>query len=79
MWRVIGTWTDDTDSSTETEDLIANTPSGISDHELGFSSSVSVTSEDIAQQIKAVSDLLTQQLAHLCELMLELRNEQMSR
>ena len=74
MWRAIGTWTDGTDSSTETEDLISITPSGTSDHELGISSSVCVTSEDF----KAVTDLLMQQLAHLCELMRELRNEQMS-
>ena len=43
------------------------------------SSSVSVTSEEVVRQIKALTDPLTQQLAHLCELMQELRNEQAHR
>ena len=38
------------------------------------SSSVSVTSEEVARQIEAETDSLTQQLAHLCVLMDELRN-----
>ena len=43
------------------------------------SSSVSVTSEEVARQIKAATDPLTQQLAHLYESMQELKNEQAHR
>ena len=41
--------------------------------------SVSVTSEEVVRQIRAVTDPLSQQLAHLCELMREHRNEQANR
>ena len=59
--------------------MIENTPRRMSDHEVEASPSVSVTSEEVAWQVKAVTDPLTQQLAHLCELMQELRNEQAHR
>ena len=45
--------------------LLANTPSRMSDHEAEISSSVSVTSGEVAREIRAVTDPLTQQLAHL--------------
>ena len=51
----------------------------MSDPENETSSSVSVTSEEVARQIKTVRDPLTQQLAHLCELVKELRNEKAHR
>ena len=51
----------------------------MSDPETETSPSVSVTSDEVARQIKAVVDPLTQQLAHLCELMQEVRNEQAPR
>ena len=41
--------------------------------------STSVTSEEVARQIKAETDPLTQQLAHLCELMQEIDNVQARR
>ena len=68
-----------TQNSTETESLIAHTPGRMSDHEFGNSSSVSVMSEEVARHIRAVTDPLTPQSAHLCELMQELRNEQGNR
>ena len=37
----------------------------MSDHEVEKSSSVSVTSEEVAWRIRAITDPLTQQLAHL--------------
>ena len=43
------------------------------------SASVSVTSGEFASQIRAVTDPLSQQLAHLRELLRELKNEQMNR
>ena len=51
----------------------------MSDIENETSTSESVASEDVAPQIRAVTDPLTQQLAHLCELMKELRDEQAHR
>ena len=51
----------------------------MTDHELETSPSVSVTSEEVARQIKAVTNPLSQQLAYLCEIMRELRNEQVNR
>ena len=51
----------------------------MSDLKAETSPSVSVTSEGVARQIKAVTDPLTQQLAHLCELRQKLRNEQAHR
>ena len=66
--------TDEFDSNAETEILIENTPRRMSDHKIETSRSVSVT-----RQIKAATDPLTQQLAHLFQLMQELRNEQAHR
>ena len=43
------------------------------------SSPASVTSGEVARPIKAVTNPFTPQLAHLCELMQELRNEQAHR
>ena len=57
MKKTIGTETDDIDGGTETETLTANTPSRMSDHESENSSSVSVTSEEVAWQIRSVIDL----------------------
>ena len=76
MKRAIGTETDDIESSTETESLLINTPGKMSDDEIENSWSVSVTSEEVAWLIRAVTHPLTQQLAHFCELMRELKNEQ---
>ena len=73
MKRIITVETDYKDSSTATENLIENTSRKMSDHEIVTSPSVSVTSEDVARQIRAVFDSLLQQLAHLCDLMRELR------
>ena len=56
-----------------------NTPKSMSDHEVETSPSVSVTSEEVARQIEAVLDPISQQLAHLSELMQELRIEQAHR
>ena len=66
--------TKENDSSTETESLLAHTPRRMSDPEIETSSSEAVTSEDVERQIRAVTDPLTQQLGHLCELMKELRD-----
>ena len=79
MKRAVAVEIDETDSSTETESLIKNTPRKLSDHKVETSPSVSVTSEKFVCQIKAVTDSLTQQLAHLCELIQELRNEKTHR
>ena len=79
MKRTIGVETDDIDSTTEIERLTENTLRRISNHKIETSPSVSVTSEEVARQIKAVTRPLSQQLAHLYELMRELRNEQMNK
>ena len=79
MKRTVAVETEDIDSSTETESWIEHTPRRMSDHEIETSSSVFVTSEEVARQIKAVTDPLSQQVAHLCELLRELRNEQVNR
>ena len=71
--------TEETGSSTETESLPEHTPRRMSDPEKKILSSVSVTSQEVGRQIKAVIGPLTQQLTHLCELMQELRNEQAHR
>ena len=68
MKRTMGVEKNDTESNIETESLIRSPPGGITDHEVENSSSVSVISEVVARQIRAVVDLLTQKLAHLCEL-----------
>ena len=46
----------------------------MTDYEIETSPSEAVTSEDVKRQIRTVTDPLTQQLAHLCELMKELRD-----
>ena len=79
MKKTLGVETEDIDSGTETESLIDNTRRRMSDHKLDTSRSVSITSEEVARQIKAVTDPLLQQLAHICELMRELKNEQLNR
>ena len=56
MKRTIGIETDNLESSTEIENLTAITPSRISDHESENFSSVSVASEEVARQFKAVID-----------------------
>ena len=51
----------------------------MSDPEIETSSSEALTPEDVERQIRPVKDPLTQQLAHLCELMKELRDAQAHR
>ena len=51
----------------------------MSDHETENSPATSVTSEEVGRQIKTVTDPFTEQMAHLSELMLELREEQANR
>ena len=80
MKRYVAVETEETDSSTETESLTENTPRRMSYHKIETSSSASVRSEEVARQIKAVTDPLTQQLAHhLYELLQELGNQQAHR
>ena len=75
MNRSVAVESEERDSNPETEGLIENTLRRMSDHEVGISPSASLTSEENARQITVVTDPLTQQLAHLCELLEELRNE----
>ena len=77
--KTIAIGTGDLYSSTGTENSIELTPRRMSDHGLEASPSVSVTSEEIAGEIQAVAVPLSQQLAHLCDLMRELRKEQVNR
>ena len=52
----------------------------MSDHEAAEKSPrVSVTSDEVAQQIRAVIDPPTRQFVHFCELMRELKNERANR
>ena len=60
MERTVSDQTDEIDSITETESLIENTLRSMSDHEVETSPSVSVTPEEVARQIKAVTDPLSQ-------------------
>ena len=69
----------DKEIGTETESLIATTPRKMWDHDVDNARSVSVMFTEVAKQIRLVTDPLTQQLAHLCELMRELKNEQANR
>ena len=69
MKRALAVEIEENDSSIETESLLARTPRRMSDPEIETSPSEAVTSEDVERQIRAVTDPLTQQLAHLCELM----------
>ena len=61
MRRSVAADTEGTDSSGETEKILPHTPRRLSDPEIEASSSESVTSEDIGRQIRAVTDLITQQ------------------
>ena len=79
MERTVTVEINEIDSSTEKESLIGNTPRRITDHKIGASPSVSVTFEEVASQIEAVADPVTQQTTHPCELFQELRNEQAHR
>ena len=79
MKKFIGTETDDIENSTETESLIANAPSRMSNHKTENFSSVSVAPEEVAPLIKAVTDPLTQQLTHLFEFIRELNIKQANR
>ena len=71
--------TSDTEKSTETENLTASTSGRMSNHEVDISSSASVTSKEVVNQIRAIPDPVTKQLAQLCEETLELKNEQAGR
>ena len=66
-------------NKTQSKVLRANTTSRLSDHVVGNSPSVSVTSVVVARKIKAVSDPLTQQFAQLGLVMRDSKNEQSSR
>ena len=56
MKRTVSAETDGIGSNTETESIVAKTPSRMSDHEIEISSSSSASSEEVARQIKAVTD-----------------------
>ena len=76
MNRTVCIKTEDTDIGTETQSLVISAASRISDHEVDSSYSVSITSEEVARRTKAVTYT---QLALLCDLMRELKNDQFSR
>ena len=59
MKRTVSTETDDIGNSAETESIVAKTPIRMSDHEIENSSSRSASSEEVARQIKAVTDPLS--------------------
>ena len=59
--------------------MIENTPKRMSDYEVETLPSVSGISEEVARQIKAVTDPLSQQIAHPSELKQEIRNEPINR
>ena len=73
------TETNDIEISTETESLTASTPGMMSEHEVKISPTISVTSEEVTWQIRAITNPLTQPFSQLCELMCELNNEQANR
>ena len=79
MKRSVAVETVEHDSSFGIESLIEYTPRIMSDPGNDPALSVSVTSEDVERQIKAVTDLITQQLPHICESMKELGDEQAHR
>ena len=68
MKKSVAVETEETNSSTETASLIEKNARTMSHHEIETSTGASVTSEEAARQIKAVTDPLPQQLAQLCEL-----------
>ena len=67
------------ESSIESENLIAKTPTRISHHEPGNPFRVCLTFEEVDRQIAAITDALRHQLAYLCELMRQLKKEQVNR
>ena len=73
MKKFVAVETEGTESSTETRSLPAHTPRRMSDPEIETSSSEALTSEDVERRIRTVEDPLPQQLAHLCEILIELR------
>ena len=77
MKKSLAVETEENHRSTEAENWWANTPRRKSDPEIETSPSEAVTFEDVERQIRAITDPLTQQLAHLCELMKELRGAHM--
>ena len=79
MKRSISTETEKLNVSTETDSLIINTPYRMSNHQTESLSASSIMSEDVARQINAVTDSLTQQMARLFELMRELKQEKANR
>ena len=79
MKRCVEVETEEIDSSTETEILPEHIPRRMSDPKNKTSTSESVTCEDVGHQIRATTDPLTQQLAHLWELTKELRDQQAHR
>ena len=79
MKKSVGVETAETDSRNETESLVEHTPRGKSNPKNETSTSESVTCEDVARQIRAITDPLTQQLARLYELTEELPDEQAHR
>ena len=79
MKRSVAVETKQTDSSAETESLVGHTSRRRPDPKIETSSSEAVTSEDVERQIKAVTDPLTQQLAHFGELMKKLWHAQTHR
>ena len=66
--------TEENDSSTETECLLAHTAKRKLDPKIKSSPSGAVTSEDVERHGRDVIDVLTQQLAHLCEIKKDLRD-----
>ena len=75
MQNTIETETDNTHCSTEAENLVLNTPGRLSDKEQN-SLGVSVTSEEVARQAKAVTDPLKQHVAHQRKAFRKMENEQ---
>ena len=72
--KTVGTEVGDIDTSTETKIILASTPNGMSDQKIGNTSNSSITSEEVACQIKfvAASDPLTRHLGRLCDLVRKL-------
>ena len=79
MKKIVSTETEDRHSSRETESIVDNTTNRMSNHETDTSSSNSFTSNGADRQNKDVTDTSTQQLKRLCELKLELKEEQFGR
>ena len=79
MKITVSTETDFRNIFKETGCIIANTPCRILDQENENFSGKSFTSQEVAPQVKIVTDFLTQQLTRLCELMQEFRKEQFNR